>query len=102
VVAPEGAKQLGGGLQAATEAEGAQEVEAVEGGPVLDDAPVPQPADRQAGQLDRPSVIGAGEGPAAGDAVAVGKLVDDVDGQVVEQRAVDGGGAADTVEAVEL
>ena len=72
-----------------SEAQLADQLEGVARCPVLDDPPVFEAADHDAAQLDLPSLVGAAEGPARGDLVALGDLVLDVKAQVGEERQVE-------------
>ena len=70
------------------DAELARQLHRVARGPVLDDLPVLEAADDDAPQLDSPATVGAMQGPARGDSVALGDLLIDLEAQVREELQV--------------
>jgi ketosteroid isomerase-like protein len=69
-------------------AELAGELHGVARGPVLDDLSILETADDDASQLHRPSAVGAMQGPARGDPVALGDLFLDLEAQVREELQI--------------
>jgi hypothetical protein len=85
---PARAQQRWGGEHGSEDAQLTEELEAVESGPVLDDPTIVQTAKRDAPQSDGSPAVRAGQPPAAGNTVALGNLVDDLEPQTVKQFAI--------------
>ncbi len=61
---------------------------------------IAQPADRDPPQPEGSSAVGARQHEAASDPIALGNLVNDIEGQIVKQCSVDRRRSLDAVEAV--